>query len=202
MPKDTRRRLMEAAFIRFYRDGFRNVGIDQILADVGISKTAFYKHFESKEDLMVAALEAQHQKMESEFQALIRARGGDSPLRQLHALFDAVENVLESERFRGCVFVNASIEFPLPHEPVHVTAAKSKAAFERLVCEIAQQAGADDPQALAQELALIIEGAYVTQHVSGNRQTIAIARRLGERVIRLRVPEPALERVRDAVDCR
>ena len=57
MSSPTRQKLMDAAFTRFYRDGFRNVGIDQILSDVGISKTAFYKHFESKEDLLVAALE-------------------------------------------------------------------------------------------------------------------------------------------------
>lgn len=191
MATSTRQKLMDAAFTRFYRDGFRNVGIDQILTDVRISKTAFYKHFESKEDLMVAALEHHHQKMEAEFQRLVRERGGDSPLAQLRALFDAVENVLESERFRGCVFVNASIEFPLPHEPAHVAAAKSKAAFERMMREIAEQAGADDPAALAQELALIIEGAYVTRHVSGNPETINIARRLGERVIAIRIPQRA-----------
>ena len=57
MPSTTRQRLIEAAARRFYRDGFRNVGIDQVLADVGISKTAFYKHFESKDDLMLAVLE-------------------------------------------------------------------------------------------------------------------------------------------------
>jgi AcrR family transcriptional regulator len=184
---ETRQKLMDAAFTRFYRDGFRNVGIDQILADVGISKTAFYKHFESKEDLMVAALEAHHAKMEQVFLELIQTRGGDSPLGQLRALFDAVENVLESENFRGCVFVNASIEFPLPHEPAHVAAARSKAAFERLIREIAARAGADDPAALAQELMLVMEGAYVTRHVSGNRQTIDIARRLGERAIERRI---------------
>ena len=191
MAKDTRQKLMEAAFTRFYRDGFRNVGIDQILADVGISKTAFYKHFESKEDLMVAALENHHHKIENEFLAMVRQRGGDSPLSQLRALFDAVENILESEQFRGCVFVNASIEFPLPHEPAHVAAAKSKAAFEQMVREIAEQAGADDPAALAQELMLIMEGAYITRHVSGNPQTIQIARRLGERAIASRVPHLA-----------
>ena len=193
MATDTRQRLMDAAFTRFYRDGFRNVGIDQILADVGISKTAFYKHFESKDDLIVAALDDQHQKMERDFLRLVRERGGDSPLAQLRALFDAVENILESERFRGCVFVNASSEFPLPHEPAHVAAAKSKAAFERMVRQIAERAGADDPAALAQELALIMEGAYVTRHVSGNLQTIDIARRLGERVIAMRIPQRAAE---------
>ena len=188
MASPTRQKLMDAAFTRFLRDGFRSVGLDQILADVGISKTAFYKHFESKEDLLVAALEDHYQKMEQDFLRLVRERGGDSPVAQLRALFDAVENILDSERFRGCVFVNAAIEFPLPHEPAHVVAARSKAAFERMVREIAERAGADDPAALAQELALVMEGAYITRHVSGNRDTINIARRLGERAIAMRVP--------------
>lgn len=188
MPGDTRQRLMQAAFTRFYRDGFRNVGIDQILADVGISKTAFYKHFQSKEDLIVAALEDHQRRIERDFLHLIRERGGDSPAAQLRALFDAVENILDSEQFHGCVFVNVSIEFPLPHEPAHLVAAQAKAAFERMVCQIAREAGAADPQALAQELAMIMEGAYVTRHVTGNPQTIQIARRLGERAIALQLP--------------
>jgi len=57
MPTTTREKLVESALRRFYRDGFRNLGLDQVLADVGISKTAFYKHFECKEELMLAALE-------------------------------------------------------------------------------------------------------------------------------------------------
>src|SRR5262245_36887869 len=113
---------MEAAFTRFYRDGFRNVGIDQILADVGISKTAFYKHFESKEDLIVAALENHHEKTEANFRQTIREKGGDSPLGQLRSLFDAIGEFVDSPDFLGCVFVNASIEFPLPHEPAHLAA--------------------------------------------------------------------------------
>ncbi len=55
----TRQRLVEAAVRRFRRDGFRNVGIEQVYGDVGISKTAFYKHFESKDDLMLAVLTEQ-----------------------------------------------------------------------------------------------------------------------------------------------
>jgi AcrR family transcriptional regulator len=54
--KPTRERLIEAAVRRFYRDGFRNVGIDPVYTEVGLGKTAFYKHFESKEDLTLAVL--------------------------------------------------------------------------------------------------------------------------------------------------
>src|SRR5262245_29235314 len=112
MPANTRMRLMEAAFQRLYRDGFRNVAIDQILTDVGISKTAFYKHFECKEDLLLAALENQHRSLEEDFRQAMRERGGNSAAQQLRALFDVVENITESDWFRGCVFVNVAIEFP------------------------------------------------------------------------------------------
>ena len=74
MKSPTRQRLIESAVRRFYRDGSRNVGIDQILADVGISKTAFYKHFECKDDLMLAALEEQNRWLQETFRGMIRER--------------------------------------------------------------------------------------------------------------------------------
>src|SRR6186713_3189337 len=107
----TRQRLIDAAVRRFYRDGFRNVGIDQILADVGISKTAFYKHFECKEDLMLAALERQNAAMLETFRDMARQRGGPAPIGQLQALLDVVEHFVESDNFQGCIFVNVAIEF-------------------------------------------------------------------------------------------
>jgi len=182
LASDTRQRLINAAFQRLYRDGFRHVAIDQILADVGISKTAFYKHFECKDDLLLAALKNHQRHIEEDFRQVIR-RGGDSPAGQLRALFDAVENIAEADWFHGCVFVNVAIEFPLPHEPAHQIAADSKAAIQTVVTEIAARAGAAEPLALAQELCLIMEGAYVTRHVTGDTATIAIARRLAERAI-------------------
>lgn len=182
MVSGTKQRLIEAGLKRFYRDGFRNVGLDQILADVGISKTAFYKHFDSKEDLMLAVLVDHDRWMQEEFRQQVRARGR-TPLAQLRALFDVVENLLNSDDFQGCIFVNASIEFPLPHEPAHIAAARSKQSMEDIVEELATAAGAPDPRALAQALCLIMEGAYVTRHVTGNRKTIEIARRAADAVL-------------------
>jgi AcrR family transcriptional regulator len=96
----TRERLIDAAIRRFYRDGFRNVGIDQILTDVGISKTAFYKHFECKDDLMLAALEKQNVWLQNTFHDMIRERGGDSAIGQLRAVLDVVGMIIESDEFR------------------------------------------------------------------------------------------------------
>src|SRR6188768_694149 len=111
MKTTTRQRLIDTAGRRFYRDGFRNVGIDQILTDVGISKTAFYKHFESKDDLMLAALEMQNGRLQDKLRTMVQERGGPTPLDQLHAVMDVVENIIESDDFQGCIFVNAAMEF-------------------------------------------------------------------------------------------
>ena len=70
------------------------------------------------------------------------------------------------------------MEFPLPHDPAHVAASQNKQAIEDIMRDLAEEAGADDPRALAQELCLIMEGAYVTRHVTGNKDTVNIARRL------------------------
>ena len=183
MKQPTRERLVESAIRRFYRDGFRNVGIDQVLADVGISKTAFYKHFESKEDLMLAALEMQNCWLQDTFRTMVQERGGPTAIGQLNALMDVVETIIDSDEFQGCIFVNVAMEFPLPHEPAHVLASNNKQAIESFVRQLGAEAGADDPHALAQELCLIMEGAYVTRQVTGNLDTKNIARRLAILVI-------------------
>ena len=182
MTTPTRQRLVEAAVRRFYRDGFRNVGIDQILADVGISKTAFYKHFECKEDLMLAALEMQNSWLQNTFHTMVRERGVTA-IEQLHAVFDVVEHIIDSDDFHGCIFVNVVMEFPLPHEPAHVLATQSKRAIEDFVHVLAAEAGASNPRGLAQEMCMLMEGAYVTRRITDSKHTIDIARRLAQLVI-------------------
>lgn len=168
---------------RFYRDGFRSVGIDQVLTDVGISKTAFYKHFESKDNLMLAVLEMQNCWLQDTFRTMIRERGGSSAVGQLHAALDVDDHIIASDDFQGCIFINAAMELPLPHEPAHVAASQNKQAIEGILYDLAVDAAADDPRALAQELCLIMEGTYVTRQVTGNKQTNEIARRIASLVI-------------------
>ena len=188
MASDTRQRLINAAKVRFYRDGFRNVGIDPILADVGISKAAFYKHFQSKDDLVVAVLDDVDAYLQRQFRRLIRDRGGPSAAGQLRAIMDGVQKEMEEEGFHGCIFVNAAMEFPLPHDPAHEAAARHKHAIEEFVYELAERAGVQDPAALAQELCLIIEGAYVTRSITNDPEKITVARRLAEQVIARHLP--------------
>jgi AcrR family transcriptional regulator len=181
----THERLIDSATRRFYRDGFRNVGIDQVLDDVGISKTAFYKHFRSKDELMLAVLEKQNRWLQETFRELValRAGSGASPLDQLRAVMDVVEQIIENDEYQGCIFVNVAMEFPLAHQPAHIAAAGHKRAIEAFVQGLAEGAGAADPRALARELCLVMEGAYVTRHVTGDPGAISVARKVADAVI-------------------
>jgi AcrR family transcriptional regulator len=197
MPSETRRRLTEAAVRRFYRDGFRNVGLDQVLDDVGISKTAFYKHFECKEDLVLAALELKNQWLQSTFRDMVSEPGSTTPLGQLRALFDVIDRIINTDEFQGCIFVNVAMEYPLPHDPAHIAAAQHKRAIEDIVRELAARAGVAEPSQMARELCMIMEGVYVTRQVTGDKQSIKIARRLADLVIAAHLPKAAGGATRD-----
>jgi AcrR family transcriptional regulator len=187
MPANTRERLLDVGLQRFYRDGFRNVGLDQILKDVGISKTAFYKHFESKDELMLEALRAKDLWLQNFFREQLRTIAGPEARGQLYAVFDVVQMIVNNANFHGCVFVNAAMEFPLPHDPVHEAAAASKRAIEQIVLELAERAGTGDPVMLSRELCLLIEGAYVTRQVSGTDDAVELARRMAHRLLDARL---------------
>ena len=174
----TRDRLIGAAHDLFCRSGFHAVGIDQILAEVGVTKTTFYNHFSSKDELVIEVLRWHDRWWRDTFLELLQRHGGESPRGQLLAVCDALDEVFSGCNYNGCIFVNVAVEYPQLHDPAHQEAMQHKRAIERILRLIAGYAGARDPQALAQELSLVMEGAYVTRHVTGDADTAKVARRL------------------------
>lgn len=191
----TRDRILRTAHDLFYSDGFHTVGLDRILAQVGVTKTTFYNHFPSKEDLVLEVLRLHDRWWRDHFRQMLRRRGGDTPRGQLAAIPDALEETITSRGFNGCFFINVAVQFPLPHDPAHHAAAEHKRAMEDLLREIAGYAGAANPAALAAELSLIMEGAYVTRQVSGSPRASDTARRLCNLILREHLgPAPDADR--------
>jgi hypothetical protein len=122
---------------------------------------------------------------------MVAERGGASPIGQLRALFDVVDRIIDDDEYQGCIFVNVAMEFPLAHEPAHIAAAQHKQAMEAIVRDLAARAGAADPGKMARELCLIIEGAYVTRQVTGDNESMEVARRIADLVIAAHLPEAA-----------
>ena len=183
MPARARDRLVDTAEDLFYRDGFHAVGLDRILADVGVTKTTFYSHFPSKQHLILEVLRARDQWWRKVFAERLRARAGADPAAQLHAVFDVLDEFIGADTFNGCIFVNVSVEFPRANRPAHRAAAEHKELMGVLLRDLALRAGARDPVGLAEELSLLMEGSYVTRQVTGNLDAAAIGRRAAEVLI-------------------
>lgn len=189
MASVTRDRIIQTSHDLFYQQGFHAVGLDAIIAEVGVTKTTFYNHFSSKDDLVHEVLRWHDRWWRDTFMSLLRKRGGDSPRGQLEAIFDALEEVLACQEFNGCFFVNVAVQFPRPSDPAHVAAAEHKQAMEEIIRELAGYAGITDPAAFAQELSLVLEGAYVTRQVTGNTEISAVAKRVAELILRKHLPK-------------
>ncbi|HWP40216.1 MAG TPA: TetR/AcrR family transcriptional regulator [Tepidisphaeraceae bacterium] len=189
----TRQRLIDTAYELFARNGFHAIGLDRILDEVGVSKQTFYNHFECKDDLVLAVLEKRSQWELQSLRQMLHSLGGDDPNRQLHALFDVLEAWFSEPDFRGCIFITAAAEFPMQHDPAHQSAARHSRAIQQMLRGLSERAGVTDPQALAAELMILIEGAFVVRHVTGNDRAAQIGRSIAESLFARYLPRSAAQ---------
>jgi AcrR family transcriptional regulator len=191
MATSTRDRLLQRALELFHAHGFREVGLDRILNDVGVTKTTFYKYFESKDALIVQVLRERDAAETREWIRTIRRIGGEDARAQLLAFFDLLEEWFQKPDFRGCLFLNAGAEFPLANDPVHQAASEhGKHLFEELL-GLATLAGAKDPESLAKQLLLLITGAIISRHAGGDNDAAATARQAADLLLKIGIAEPS-----------
>jgi AcrR family transcriptional regulator len=183
MTASARDRIIQTAHDMFYERGFHAVGLAAILNEVNVTKTTFYNHFESKDQLVSEVLRWHDRWWQDTFRQILRERGGDRPRDQLLAIPCVLDHIFACEGFNGCFFVNVAVQFPARHDPAHEAARDHKRTMEDLIRELAGYASADDPAGMAQELSLVLEGAYVTRQVTDNPDTSAIARRLVKMIV-------------------
>ena len=179
----TRDRLVEAALELFYTHGFHAVGLQQILDAVGISKQAFYRHFESKDDLAVEAARLRDRLERAAFETQVRKRGGNDPAAMLLAMFDVLDTWFNHPDYTGCIFLNDCAEFPDPHDPIHCVAAENYRLAEEQIRGLAAAAGASDPVRLAHDLVCLLMGAVTRRLVFGDNTAARMARGLAGLVV-------------------
>lgn len=160
MRPSKRDELVEKALMVFYRHGFHATGMDKLVAETGISKTSMYKYFSAKEDLILAALTLR----DKQFRRWLFRRMeqlGSTPRGQLIAMFDGLKEWFAQEGFQGCMFIKAAAEYQKSDDPIHMKSADHKSILISYFSDIAQRAGAADPDTLARRLMLLKEGAIV-----------------------------------------
>ena len=158
-------RLLNAATRLFCKNGINATGIDAIIAEAGTAKTTLYKLFGSKTNLVHAVLESEGRQWREWFIGSIEAGGGDARTR-LARIFPALKRWFGEERFYGCPFINAVGEHDKDQKQFRAIAMKHKKVVLAHLENLAAEMGAADPQMLAHQLALLIDGAVVAAMVS------------------------------------
>ncbi len=178
-----RQLLLETAWRLFYRDGYRTVGIDTLLAEADLAKMTLYNHFSSKEELIVAVIRKRSEEIMDGLAEAV-ASAGRSPEARLLAVFDWLQVLFEKNDFNGCAFIRALSEFPEPVHPVHQAAWTHKKAVRKMLLRLAGEAGAKSPAALADALRLLIDGALVAAHATGSAKPARVARTAAASLLR------------------
>ena len=165
-----RERIVEAATALFYAQGLRAVSAEKIIAQVGITKVTFYRHFPTKADLIVAYLE-RRAKWERDAIAHARQAAGDVP-DVFRIIAQAIGAESCSPGFRGCPFINAAAEYTNPDHPVRQTVAVHRRWFKAVLEEMITPLGLSEPASTADQLVLLRDGAMVSGYL-GDPATVS-----------------------------
>jgi AcrR family transcriptional regulator len=174
-----RERILDTAYDLFSRHGIRAVGVDRIIATSGVAKMSLYRHFRSKDTLVLAFLEEREKRWTMEWlhaEASSRAEDGSG---RLLAIFDVFDEWFRQPDFEGCSFINVLLEFGELDHPIRLATVEHLATIRGLVREFAEQAGVADPEAVAHQWHILMKGSIVAAGY-GDREAARRARALGE----------------------
>lgn len=178
---EKRRHLIGVATDLFNRYGYHAVGVDQVIAESGVAKTTLYRHFKSKDELIVAVLEGIDERFRDDMRSFVDGRGGSAGDKLL-ATFDFLLDWFEGTEFYGCPFINAAGEYSDRSSPVFHAAILHKRLMVAYFEELARGADLSEPRQIAEEINLLHEGAISVAHITGDA---SIARKAGRAAAKL-----------------
>jgi AcrR family transcriptional regulator len=159
-PSDVQERILETAYELFSHRGVRGVGVDEVIERAGVAKATLYRHFPSKDDLVVAFLELREQRWTREMLEAGAKRLGANPEEQLFALFDVLDIWFRRPDFEACSFINVLLEMG-PEHPAGRAAVDHLANVRAVIRGLAEEVGLRDPAAFAYSLHILMKGAII-----------------------------------------
>ena len=193
MTTSRRDHLVATALQLFCAHGFHATGIDRVLRESGVAKKTLYNHFQSKDELIIAAL----QKRDEDFMAKMRTavarlaprQDCDPRMARALAFIDGLHEWFTSPGFNGCTFINASAEFSAEDNPIHAACAEHK----QLVVQTLEQLLADmeiaNADLVAKQLALLADGAIVNAHTADDLESAVYAKAAARRLLETYLPD-------------
>ena len=162
-----REQLINTAIELFREHGYHGTGIDKIVEKAGVSKKTLYTHFRSKEELLIAALRHYDGLFRNNFMRHVDSLA-KTPQEKLLAIFDVAEGWFSQKKFFGCMFINVIGEYSEKDSPIRDICKQFKSLMRNYIRDLCAQTGAEEPDILADKMALLFEGAVVTSQVSQN----------------------------------
>jgi len=160
----TRERIVDAGAMLFYAHGIRAISADKIIANVGITKVTFYRHFHSKDDLVVAYLERRAAWERGKILGAAETANGDVD-ETIRIIADGIGAEACTPGFRGCPFINAAAEYADAEHPVRQAVAAHRAWFVEMLTKLMASIGINDPAVVA-ELMMLRDGAMVSGYLN------------------------------------
>lgn len=156
-----RDRLIDAAYDLFSQNGVQAVGVDAVLRRSGVARQTLYRHFESKENLVLAFLDRREVVWTRGWLQSEVLRRETDPVSRLLAIFDVFDEWFRAPDFEGCVFINVMLEFPDPADPVNRAGRDQLAKIREFIGGLAGDAGIADPDAFARDWHILMKGSIV-----------------------------------------
>ncbi len=164
-----RQRILAAARELFYKHGIRSVGVEAVAEAASTNKMTLYRHFGSKDELIVAYIQQVADEGDERWQQMVRSHPGDFPA-QIEAWLVYVEQVVSSFGERGCPMANAAVELQGTDHPALRMIEDYKARKRRQLVAMLGGAGYADPERVADEVFLMFEGARISRQCYGGRE--------------------------------
>jgi AcrR family transcriptional regulator len=177
-----RDRILDTAYELFSREGIRAVGIDRIVADAGVAKMSLYRHFASKDDLVLAFLDLRTERWTRDWLQGEIERRGETPRERLLAVFDVFDEWFHREDYSGCPFINALLEVGGNGDRLDQACIQHLETIRALFEDLARGAGATDPNQVAFQVQSIAMGTCVSAR-RGDLDSARRARPLAEFVL-------------------
>jgi AcrR family transcriptional regulator len=174
-----RERILDTAYELFSRHGIRAVGVDRIIETSGVAKMSLYRHFPSKDDLVLAFLQEREERWTNAWLRAEVEQRAAAPDERLLAIFDVFGEWFGRDDFEGCSFINVLLEFDEREHRVRRASVEHLGNIRSFVRELCSEAGARDPDGLARQWHLLMKGSIVAAG-EGDRQAGQQARELGE----------------------
>ena len=181
-PTEARQRILDSAYELFSHRGIRAVGIDEILERAKVAKATLYRHFESKEELVLAFLDQREQLWTRDWVEKEARSRGNTPEEQLLAIFDAFDEWFHRDDFEGCSFINVLLEWADRNHPIGRASVLHLANIRTLLTTLATEAGLRDPETFAHSWHILMKGAIV-QAAEGDRDAAQRAKAIGSLLI-------------------